>query len=210
MTDKAVYRKPESNVFLMDCMEGMKNTPDKFYDLAIVDPPYRDKNDPDKNMRNSGLMNHWAKSPDIYFFNELKRVSEHQIIFGGNYFTDYLEANNNWFIWYKNNDGTHMSMCEMAWISIRKNTKVLDFRPHGHNIDWHPTAKPVKLYKWLLRTYAEPGMKILDTHLGSGSSRIAAHDMGFDFTGYERDADYFAAQEKRFQNHIKQLTIFQP
>lgn len=194
-----------SEVYNMDCMEYMKSIPDKYFELAIVDPEYRDENQPDKSMRKKGSMTGWFGAPKAPYFNELMRVSKHQIIFGGNYFTSFLESNNNWFIWYKNNDGLHMSMCEMAWVSIRKNTKVLDFRPHGLNVEWHPTSKPVKLYKYLLKTYAQPGDKILDTHLGSQSSRIAAHDMGFDFYGCELDKEYFDQGCKRYNDHASQL-----
>lgn len=197
-------------VVCMDNMEFMAQYPDKFFDLAIVDPEYRDNNQPDKSMRKKGLMSGWFGAPKGAYFKELMRVSKNQIIFGGNYFTQHLEANNNWFIWYKNNDGLHMSMCEMAWVSIRKNTKVFDFRPMGHNVDWHPTAKPVTLYNYLLKTYASTGDKILDTHLGSGSSRIAAYDQGFDFYGTELDETYFNNQEKRFAKHIAQTKLFSP
>jgi len=197
----------KSEVFNMDCMEGMKQYPDKYFELAICDPEYRDKNQPDKNMRKSGSMKGWKGAPKKEWFDELFRISKEQIIFGGNYFTNFLEPNNNWFVWYKNNDGLHMSMCEMAWVSIRKNTKVYDLRPHGLNADWHPTAKPVKLYQYLLSTYAKQGDKILDTHMGSQSSRIACHLMGFDFTGYEIDKDYFDAGCKRYSLVTSQQQI---
>jgi site-specific DNA-methyltransferase (adenine-specific) len=190
-----------------DCMEAMKEFKDKHFELAIVDPEYRDDNQPDKNMRKSGTMKHWKGAPKQNYFDELFRISKEQIIFGGNYFTTFLPPNNNWFVWYKNNDGLHMSMAELAWISIRKNVKVLDLRPHGLNVEWHPTAKPIKLYRYLLDNYAKPGDKILDTHLGSGSSRIAAHQLGYEFYGYELDAEYFAAQEKRFSLVTSQQQI---
>jgi len=213
MTDKAVYRKPESNVFLMDCMEGMKNTPDKFYDLAIVDPEYgisvtsmnmggRQTVKPDKSKK-------WdEKIPDQTYFDELFRVSKDQVIWGGNYFP--LPIHKCFLIWDKGETmyGRDFAEVEQAWCSHDKPALIYKKSP-VQNDRFHPTQKPVSLYKYILKKFAEPGMKILDTHLGSGSSRIAAHDMGFDFTGYELDTDYFAAQEKRFQNHIKQLTIFQ-
>lgn len=191
-----------------DCMEGMKNYPDKFFELAIVDPPYRDENQPDKNMRKSGSMKHWSGAPKWPYFMELFRVSKEQIIWGGNYFDDNLDSNNNWIIWYKNNDGTHMSMAELAWCSIRKNVKVFDFRPMGHNVDWHPTSKPVKLYKWLLTNYAKPGDKILDTHLGSGSIALACHTLKFDLTGFEIDEDYYKAACKRLKDFQMQGELF--
>lgn len=198
-----------SVVYNMDCMIGMKDYPSKYFDLAVVDPEYRDENQPDKNMRASDSMKHWKGAPKQEYFIELFRVSKHQIIWGGNYFSSYLYPNNNWLVWYKNNDGTHMSMAEMAWVSIRKNIKVFDFRPMGQNVDWHPTAKPIKLYDYIYFTYLPNGGKVIDTHLGSGSNRIAADKAGnIDFVGYELDKDYFDAQEKRWKNYKMQLTMF--
>jgi site-specific DNA-methyltransferase (adenine-specific) len=178
--------------------------------LAIVDPEYRDDNQPDKNMRKSGSMKHWKGAPKADYFKELFRVSREQIIFGGIYFTEFLPPNNNWFIWYKNNDGLHMSMAEMAWVSIRKNVKVYDFRPHGHNADWHPTGKPVKLYRHLLHTYASNiiGGSVLDTHLGSASSAIACHQMHYSFTGCEIDKVYYEKSCKRFKEQTMQQQLF--
>jgi site-specific DNA-methyltransferase (adenine-specific) len=193
----------------LDCMIGMKEFPDKWFDLAVVDPEYRDENQPDKNMRSSGSMKNWKGAPKEGYFLELFRISKNQIIWGGNYFTWALESNNNWLVWYKNNDGTHMSMAEMAWVSVRKNVKVFDFRPMGHNVDWHPTAKPIKLYDYIYQTYLPEGGKVIDTHLGSGSNRIAADKAGnIDFVGYELDKDYYEAQEKRWKNYKAQLTMF--
>lgn len=192
----------------IDCMEYMAGLSDKAFDLAICDPEYRDENQPDQWMRESGLMKHWKGAPKSDYFLELMRVSKEQIIFGGNYFTEFLPPNNNWFIWYKNNDGTHMSMAEMAWVSIRKNVKVFDFRPHGQNAEWHPTAKPIKLYKYLLDTYAVVGGKILDTHGGSMSSAIAAHQMDFNMVLCEIDKDYYEAGVKRFKEQTAQTKLF--
>lgn len=203
----------EIKIYNIDCMELMRNTPDGFYDLAIVDPEYRDINQPDQFMRKSGSMKDWKGAPKGDYFDELFRVSKEQIIFGGNYFTEFLEPNNNWFIWYKLNDGVHMSMAEMAWVSIRKNIKVFDFRPMGHNVNWHPTAKPVKLYEYLLKTYANNGDKILDTHFGSGSHGIAIHNMNsntqheynFSLTATEINKEYFDLSVKRLSDVQKQL-----
>jgi site-specific DNA-methyltransferase (adenine-specific) len=200
---------PISIVENRDCMEAMKEFPDKFFELAIVDPEYRDNNQPTQQMRRKGDMKKWKGKCNKDYFLELFRVSKNQIIWGGNYYTYFLEENNNWIIWYKNNDGTGFSMCEMAWSSIRKNIKLFELHsPTALQSEKfgriHPTQKPIALYQWLLKNYAKPGDKILDTHLGSGSSRIAAYKMGFDFWGYEIDKDYFDAQEKRFKEAIAQ------
>jgi len=196
-------------------MELMARTETNFYDLAIVDPPYLDAhlNTPDGHMRGNDIkgslgMMDWADAPKADYFRELDRVSKEQIIFGGNYFTEHLAPNNNWFIWYKNSDGTHLSMAEMAWVSIRKNVKVFQLRPMGLKADFHPTSKPIKLYEYLLKTYAKEGDKILDTHLGSGSSAIAAHYGGFDFVGCELDEDYFNAAQSRFDDQTRQKAMF--
>lgn len=147
--------------------------------------------------------------PTADYFGELCRVSKHQIIWGGNYFE--LPPTKSWIFWDKDVPrGVSFADGELAWTSYDKTLcKVLipysGFRGSEGRI--HPTQKPVALYKWLLGKYAKQGDKILDTHLGSGSSRIAAHDMGFDFTGFELDKDYFEAMEKRFQKHISQLEL---
>ena len=115
-----------------DNMEMMSRYPDNYFDLAIIDPPYRDVNQPDQWLRaNSGDMKNWEKTPKKEFYKELFRVSKNQIIWGGNYFTNFLEPNNNWIIWYKMNDGVHFSMCEMAWSSIRKNIKLFHYFNSG-------------------------------------------------------------------------------
>lgn len=216
--------KPE--VLNSDCMVEMRKFPDEFFDLAIVDPPYGIGENGQRNLTGDRPTAKWknpksiqykkfddSKPPNAEYFNELKRVSKNQIIWGGNYFTNFLEPSMGWIIWDKLVDEKeHLSMVEMAWSSFEK--KAMKFEllwagfKKGESTDRvHPTQKPKKLYKWLLHNYAKAGDKILDTHLGSGSSRIAAHDMGFDFWGYEIDKDYFEAQEKRFKNHIAQLTL---
>jgi site-specific DNA-methyltransferase (adenine-specific) len=188
----------------MDYMAGLT---DNAFDLAIVDPPYRDKNQPDQWLRaNNGNMKEWPIAPKKEYFNELFRISKNQIIWGGNYFTKHLEPNNNWIVWHKLNEGVHFSMCELAWNSIRKNIQLLKLLPDKDKI--HPTQKPVKLYEWLLMNYANEGDKILDTHLGSGSSAIAAHKLGFDFVGVEIDKDYYDAAVKRFNLVTSQMALF--
>ena len=195
------------NIYNCDCMEGMKQIPDKYFELAIVDPPYRDVNQPDQWLRaNSGDMKEWQPAPKQEYFNELMRVSRNQIIWGGNYFTKHLEPNNNWVVWHKLNEGVHFSMCELAWSSIRKNIQLYKRLPDRNKI--HPTQKPVELYHWLLRNYAKEGDKILDTHMGSGSSIIACHNMGFDYMAFELDKDYYNAAVERINNHKAQLRMF--
>lgn len=202
----------KSEVFLEDCMIGMARYPDKHFDLAIVDPPYgidkqlRGGRNFGKEYKKKG----WDEAPGPEYFTELFRVSKNQIIWGGNYFA--LGRTRGFIIWDKENDGRDFSECEFAWTSFDRVSRIHRQRFIGEKTSDHPTEKPNKLYRWILKIYGGSCIetKILDTHLGSGSSRIAAHDMGFDFTGFEIDKDYFEASEKRFQNHIAQLKIFQP
>jgi site-specific DNA-methyltransferase (adenine-specific) len=196
----------------MDCMEAMRQMPDKAFSLAVVDPPYgiginhnigRRKGDKPSEYKKVT----WDNSPpSAEYFQELRRVSVNQIIWGGNYFADRLPVSRCWLYWQKLMGGD-FSDGELAWTSFDKVVKEFTYCNKYHG-KIHPTQKPVALYKWLLRNYAKPGDKILDTHLGSGSSRIAAYDMGFDFTGYEIDPDYFKAQEERFARHAAQLNMF--
>jgi site-specific DNA-methyltransferase (adenine-specific) len=139
----------------------------------------------------------------------LFRVSKNQIIWGGNYMTEYLHASMGWIIWDKGQRDFSLADGEMAWTSFNKAMRIWEFARAKTISDnkIHPTQKPVALYKWLLSNYAKQGDKILDTHLGSGSSRIAAYEMGFDFTAFELDAEYFEAQEKRYKAHIAQLKL---
>ena len=204
-----------NEVKLIDCMEYMKTVPDKYYELAIVDPPYGIN-----DIWVGGTCNGWGKArreaknrdwdekiPDREYFDELLRVSNNQIIWGGNYFTEYLKSSRCWLIWNKPERGFSLSEAELAWTSFDKIVRVFD---HYRNEigRFHPTQKPVALYKWLLKNYAKPGDKIFDSHVGSGSSRIACYDMGFDFTGCELDADYWKAQEERFKSHAMQGDLF--
>ena len=148
----------------------------------------------------------WDVAPGKEYFDELFRVSKHQIIWGGNYFE--LPPTRCFLIWKKLtiSDKFTMAMCEYAWTSFNSNAKLFEFAPQGKASDqrFHPTQKPVELYKWIYGLYAKPGMKILDTHLGSGSSRIAAWDMGIDFVGTEIDPEYFRLEEERFKKHVSQ------
>ena len=193
----------------MDCMTGMSIYPDKHFDLAVVDPPYGiDRNG--MNMGNSVFNKDdklWDKSiPDILYFNELFRVSKNQIIWGGNYFP--LPQSQYFAIWDKGETmyGRDFAECEYAWVKYG-GTRIYKTSPNQSD-RIHPTQKPVKLYDWIFTNYAKPGMKILDTHIGSGSSRIAADKHKLDFIGYELDADYWHAQEKRYAEYKSQLVIW--
>ena len=198
----------------MDCMEGMKQFPDKYFDLAVVDPPYRaqSENQPTKDMRKNGTMEHFGDKPTKEYFQELFRVSKNQIIWGANNFE--LPPYKGFLVWRKLtiSDSFTMSMAEIAYLSEKLGTtsKVFDFAPQGTKEEprIHPTQKPVALYQWIFKNYAKPGFKILNTHLGSGSSRIAAYDAGLDFVGFEIDKDYFDKQEERFKKHISQISLF--
>lgn len=207
-----------SNVFNMDCIEAMREFPDKYFELAIVDPPYGygDKETNILNFRMNKEHRIWNIAPDQQYFDELFRVSKHQIIWGGNYFPYIWNFGGKCFIyWHKGNPVKNFADGELAWTNFKGNAKQFDFKYYG-NLEGktsasdkiHPTQKPVTLYKWLLTNYAKQGDKILDTHLGSGSSRIAAWDMGFDFWGYELDADYFKASCKRFDEFKMQQKLF--
>lgn len=152
----------------------------------------------------------WDVAPGQEYFEELFRVSRNQIIWGGNYFP--LPPTRCFLVWRKLtiSESFTMAMAEYAWTSFNSNAKVFDFPPQGKKGDdrFHPTQKPIELYSWVFRLFAKPGDKILDTHLGSGSSRIAAYDVGLDFVGCEIDPVYFKAEEERFQKHIQQHSIF--
>lgn len=200
---------PISEAYNMDCMEYMEQFPDNYFDLAIVDPPYGiDRNG--MNMGNSVFNKDnkmWDKNvPTWEYFSELIRVSKNQIIWGGNYFE--LPPSQYFAIWDKGDTmyGRDFAEAEYAWV-FKGGTRIFKKTPNQPE-RIHPTQKPVALYKWLLKNYANQGDIILDTHLGSGSSRIAAWDMGFDFYATELDADYFAAQEKRFNNFKMQGKLF--
>ena len=213
-----------------DCLAAMREMPDNAFDLAVVDPPYGggsskdgvglrfhagDRWDKYKSKIQHGA-GHW-KYPDVAwdiapseeYFEQLFRVSKNQIIWGGNYFD--LPPTRCFLVWRKTNipvAGFSMSSVEYAWTSFDRNAMVFEFSSGGQVGRFHPTQKPVELYKWIFQNYAKPGDKILDTHLGSGSSRIAAYDAGLDFVGYEIDETYFRLQEERFNRHAAQMNLF--
>ena len=184
-----------------DCMEVMKTFKDKQFDLAIVDPPYRNQseNQPTKDMRRNGKIDVFGDKPDKTYFDELFRVSKNQIIWGANNFT--LPNYKGFVIWKKLtiSEAFTMSMAELAYLSEGLSTvsKIFEYAPQGKPDDprIHPTQKPVQLYKWLLQNYAKEGDTILDTHFGSLSIGIACHDMKFDLTAIELDKDYYEQAE---------------
>lgn len=219
-----------SEVFNEDCMIGMARYHDKYFDLAVVDPPYgigehggKKREGPQSDNKGLRSANYekkqWDKSiPSKLFFSDLFRVSKNQIIWGGNYFTDYLPPSSCWLVWdKKTNDGSDFADCELAWTSFK--TAVRKFKydwvgfgylnnPSGER-KIHPTQKPVALYDWIYKNYLPNGGKVIDTHLGSGSNRIAANKAGnIDFTGFELDKDYYEAQEKRWKGFIAQTRLF--
>ena len=208
-----------------DCMEIMKSFTDKQFDICIVDPPYGIGEDGAKNHSRSKAANSklytpksWdSNSPNREYFDELIRVSKNQIIFGANHFISKIPYDSScWIVWDKENGDNDFADCELAWTSFNTAVRKFKFRWHGmlqenmknKEIRIHPTQKPVQLYKWILNKYAKAGDTILDTHLGSGSSAIAAHDYGYEFTGIELDEEYYNAAKERLIMHQRQLNLF--
>ncbi|HEC36629.1 hypothetical protein LCGC14_1312350 [marine sediment metagenome] len=201
-----------NSLYNMDCLEGMQEFPDKFFDLAIVDPPYG-IGESGGQFRGRKGQGHRVlpkkerdnETPKREYFSELLRISKNQIIWGGNYFTDKLPVSRCWIYWDKLMGGD-FSDGELAWTSfdavLRKFTKCNKY--HGKI---HPTQKPVQLYKWLLRNYATSDMKIIDTHVGSGGSIIAFEDFGCEWIGFEIDKDYYEAATKRIEQHKSQFVL---
>jgi site-specific DNA-methyltransferase (adenine-specific) len=206
----------ESGFYNMDCMDAMREFPDKFFELAIVDPPYRDssENQPTKDMRANGSMERFGNKPNSEYFQELFRVSKNQIIWGANNFN--LPCYKGFVVWKKItiSDAFTMSMAEIAYISdgIGTTSKVFEYAPQGTKQEprIHPTQKPIALYTWLLQNYAHLGDKILDTHVGSASSLIACHRMGFEYWGFELDADYYKAASERLEKEKSMQPLFAP
>jgi site-specific DNA-methyltransferase (adenine-specific) len=204
---------PNVELLNVDCMEYMRTLPDKAFDLAIVDPPYginRGETFGGKNWKEYDKKDWDSDPPSGEYFKELERVSLNRVIWGANYFPVHLDASMGWIFWDKGQDLT-MSDGELAFTSFQRALRRVKInRCHNGELGGllHPTQKPVKLYRWILHNYAKEGDKILDTHLGSGSSAIAAHQMGFDFVGTEIDPEYHAAAVKRFYEQTKQISLF--
>ena len=205
-----------------DCMEYMATVPDKYFDLAIVDPPYGiNASKGTWGSSNKGKVTDygkkdWDKEPATNeYFEHLFRVSKQQIIWGANHFIERINKNSScWVVWNKKTVG-NTADCELAWTSFKTSVRRFDFMWEGFwqenmknkELRIHPTQKPIPLYEWILHRYAKKGQRILDTHLGSGSSAIAAHYFGVDFVGCELDKDYFEAAKARFDMATKQLAM---
>ena len=228
----------ELNSFIWgDCMDYLPQFPDKYFELAIVDPPYGIGEDGSKNHTRTKL----AKSkdykgytggdlsaPDKKYFNELMRVSKNQIIWGANHFISKIPYDSScWIVWDKCNGESDFADCELAWTSFHTAVRKITFMWHGmlqgkslsegekaqgnkrlHEQRIHPNQKPVALYDWILSKYAKCGDKILDTHVGSASSLIACYKNGFDYVGFERDPYYYELANKRLEEYKSQITLF--
>lgn len=214
------------NYFMLDCVDGMKKFPDKYFDIAIVDPPYADgtigkfkRADKsrfggifDKYKKRGKKQINWDVTPSKEYFDELFRVSKQQIIWGGNYFNEFLPSNRNFIIWrkLKISEDFSMAMAEYAWTSINGNAKVYQQAPQGTagKERIHPTQKPIELYEWLVTRYCKETDKILDTHVGSASSLIAFHRLHNQFVGFEIDEEYYQKSIERFEKETAQQQLF--
>lgn len=214
------------DLFNEDCMQVMARYPDKYFDLAIVDPPYGlGEARIGKASRNRFSCNEYAdkswdnEKPSLQYFEELKRVSKNQVIWGANHFISAVPSADSscWVVWDKENGGSNFADCELAYCSLKSAVRIFRYRWAGmlqgdmrkKELRIHPTQKPVKLYEWLLTNYSKPEHKILDTHLGSGSHAIAAYYFGIqEFVGCELDEEYFNAASERIERETAQLDIF--
>lgn len=210
--------------FNEDCMEGMKRYPDKHFDLAICDPPYfveyAKEIFPGAAVSTTGVQRrrfkntHWVV-PNQKYFEELLRVSKNQIVWGYNYYP-IKNLGSGRIVWDKRNDSSSFSKCEIAYCSLHKSVQMFRYLWNGmlqgdmknKELRIHPTQKPVALYKWILSSYAKPGDLILDTHVGSASSLIACHLLGFDAVGFELDEDYYRTSKERLDREMNQLWLF--
>lgn len=213
----------------MDCMQGMAEFPDNYFDLAIVDPPYggvtrggymtNQMGGGVAKNRNDYHLSLWqCDKPSEAYFKELKRVSKNQVIWGGNYYASMLKDSQCWLVWDKvKPEGISFADVELAYTSFDLASRLFQFAWNGmmqgdmknkeHKI--HPTQKPVALYKWILNNYAKEGDLILDTHVGSASSLIACEDLGFKYVGFELDETYYKESKERLENHKAQISIME-
>jgi len=221
---KPDYEQDNLKLFNADCMEVMKQYEDNYFDLAVVDPPYGIGIM--KQFKSAGFLetrsmfkqtngiggSEWDSCiPNEEYFIELKRVSKNQIIWGGNYFLDYLNNTKCFLVWDKMNGTNNMADCELAWTSLDKGVRKFSMhhfsKCYGNKI--HICQKPVLLYDWIYKLFSEPSQKILDTHLGSGSNAISAHYAKMEeFVGCELDEDYFNASVKRIYKETRQQELF--
>ena len=222
-----------SVVYNEDCVDGLKRFSENYFDLAIVDPPYGIG--ADKAQNNAAMQRIKAdgkskagrgwklyadtdwdnETPNAEYWQELFRVSKNQIVWGGNYFTDYLPPSMGWIMWDKGQRDFSLADGELAWTSFNKALRIFEMsrgkalaKNNEQGGRFHPTQKPEMLYSWILQNYAKAGDLILDTHLGSGSSRIAAYKGGFNFVGFEINEHYYERQEKRFKDFSAQQRLF--
>lgn len=210
----------------MDCMDGMKEFPDKYFDLAVVDVPY--------GIGESGVKNHErgklakpkdykpftgddAEAPPVEYFQELFRISKNQVIWGANHFISRIPYDSHcWLVWDKNNGDTDFADCELAWTSFHTAVRKFKYTWNGmlqedmKNKEFriHPTQKPVALYAWIYQMYTKRGMKLIDTHVGSASSLIAAHDAGLQYVGFEVNEHYYKLSNERLKDHTAQINIY--
>lgn len=216
----------EINLYFGCSLEAMKKMEDNTYDLAIVDPPYGIGMKTDLPMsyistpswgNNKGrdyTVKDWdTETPAQEYFNELCRVSKNQIVWGGQYFTDKLPVSGGWIVWDKCVVMPTLGKCELAWTSMKNSVDLVTLLWAGYRKcevteRIHPTQKPVALYSWLLDKYAKKGMKILDTHLGSGSIALACYDHGLDLDAWEIDEEYHAGAVARYKEHSRQVKLF--
>lgn len=211
--------------FNEDCMNVMTRYPDKHFDLAIVDPPYGIGVDGAIHIRKPDRPSTWdmvekyerkewdSKIPDVEYWKELFRVSKNQIVWGGNYFTEFLRPSKCWVFWDKQFENTfNFSHGELAWTSFNRQlfkvTKSSKAETNGGKDRIHPTQKPVYIYDWCLKQFAETNWRVLDTHMGSGSSAISCYKAGLNYTGCEIDTDYFNSMKKRFDLVTSQTSLF--
>ena len=215
-----------NELYNMDCMEGMAQFPDGYFDLAIVDPPYGiniaargkvgsgDAKTPSRTFTPSD----WDTAPPApSYFTELMRVSKNQIIWGANHFISRIPFDSScWLVWDKQNSTTDFADCELAWTSFKSAVRIFRFTWDGFRqgdmkhkeTRIHPTQKPVRLYEWVLSKFSKPGYKILDTHTGSASSLIACHRFDLPYIGFEINAEYYTAAKKRIDAETAQLRLF--
>jgi site-specific DNA-methyltransferase (adenine-specific) len=217
MTQNHCYTLPFSEVYNEDCIEVMKRYEDNYFDIAVVDPPYgldKKLSSGGGKMRNSPFKklyrdsNQWDKLPETEYWVQLFRVSKNQIVFGANYFLDYLPNTRGFICWDKKQDMPTLSACELVWTSFDKPAKI--YKKVSTDLNrFHPTQKPIELYDFVFN-YAkvEEGMKVIDTHLGSGSSRISANKNKLHFVGCETSIEYYDKQNKRYADFISQTRLF--
>lgn len=211
----------------MDCMDGMQQFPDKYFNLAIVDPPYGGVKQGGymKNQMSGGVARHheynnaiWQQSaPGPEYFRELFRVSKQQIVWGGNNFISYLQPTQCWIVWDKQKpEGIGFADIELAWTSFDKAARIFRYTWNGmlqgnmkeKETKIHPTQKPVALYEWILHRFAQPGDLILDTHVGSASSLIACHNLNYKYVGFEIDKGYYVDAKNRLEQETAQYSLF--